>query len=87
MNNKSNIITTLYFIYITLLIVYTVIKISTSLIVHCLVLIYCLLKAAKILEDRNKYINHMPKGTRLNYLNYGDELDIKRLKLEHLYTT
>lgn len=38
------------------------------------------------IEEKKYYVDKLPRNIRLNYLNYGDELDSARVKLEYMYT-
>jgi hypothetical protein len=82
-NIKNRLIFITSSIYFVILIGFTLSKIFTTLAINLLALIYSVIKATEIIDKRNRYIKHIPRAIRLNYINYKDEI---RLELEHLYT-
>lgn len=77
-NLAINKITTLLLIsiYTTFYITFTLSKHLSIFILNILVLIYCVMKAINHIDERNKYIQHIPKAIRLNLINYPEELSL-----------
>lgn len=73
-----NKITTLLLIsiYTAFYVTFTLSKYLSVFILNILVLIYCVMKAINHIDERNKYIQRIPKAIRLNLINYPEELSL-----------
>jgi hypothetical protein len=71
---KNHLIIISSVIYLIILSFYTIGKITTIVALSLFTLLYSVNKATQLIENRNKYVKHIPKSFRLNLINYPGEL-------------